>query len=401
MIVAPTIDEKTDFLRGITFKPTELIDPSDENAVVCMRTKNIQRDLDQEDLIAVPRHLVRNEDKFLREGDILISTANSWELVGKCTYVPKLPYPATAGGFISVVRAKSGTHPRFLYHWLNAPKTQFVLRHLGRQTTNISNLNVQRFKALEFPSFEYDEQRRIAAILDKADAIRRKREQALALADDLLKSTFLEMFGDPLLNSEGFDEAELGELADIASGLTKGRRLKPATPVRPVPYMRVANVQDGSLDLTEVKTIEATDTEIDKFRLLNGDLLLTEGGDPDKLGRGWVWREELPLSIHQNHIFRVRLNSDVIDPEILMLQIGSRRGKVYFLREAKQTTGIATINKRQLSSYPALLPPSDLQEKFLELSQATRMMRSRIEKALVSADQLFASLSQRAFRGEL
>ena len=107
MIQPSTIDDAAEFIRGITFKPDQLVELNNESSVVCMRTKNVQKDLDESDLIAVPRELVRHEKKLLREGDILMSTANSWELVGKCSYVSMLNYPATAGGFISIVRPRS------------------------------------------------------------------------------------------------------------------------------------------------------------------------------------------------------------------------------------------------------------------------------------------------------
>jgi type I restriction enzyme S subunit len=99
------------FIRGITFKPEDKVSPGSEGSAVCMRTANVQTDLDQSDLIAIPVDLVKREEQFLKEGDILVSTANSWNLVGKCSWVPKLAYAATAGGFISILRAD----PRRVY----------------------------------------------------------------------------------------------------------------------------------------------------------------------------------------------------------------------------------------------------------------------------------------------
>lgn len=285
---------------------------------------------------------------------------------------------------------------RYLFHFLAKRGFDDVVS--GSSQPQITGKGLTRVK-VPLPALK--EQRRIAAILDKADAIRRKREQALALADDLLKSTFLEMFGDPLLNSHGYEEIPLGNIADITSGLTKGRRLKDDQIVEALSYMRVANVQDGFLDLSEIKEIEATPAEIEKYLLLNGDLLLTEGGDPDKLGRGCVWRDEITKCIHQNHIFRARLTDDRLLPEVLSRQISSRRGKVYFLREAKQTTGIATINKRQLSAYPVLIPPLSTQKEYMAVQAAVSEQFLGLLKGIDDAVELFGSLSQRAFQGEL
>jgi len=148
------------------------------------------------------------------------------------------------------------------------------------------------------------EQRRIAAILDQAETLRTQRRTTLALLDSLTQSLFLDMFGDPVANDRGWaDNLTLGEVTDIASGVTKGRKLD-GKATREVPYLAVANVQDKALRLEGLKTIEATEDEIARYRLQKDDLLLTEGGDPDKLGRGTLWKEELHECIHQNHIFR-------------------------------------------------------------------------------------------------
>jgi type I restriction enzyme S subunit len=165
-------------------------------------------------------------------------------------------------------------------------------------------------------------QRRIAAMLDKADAVRRKRRESLRLLDGFLRSAFLEMFGDPVRNEKGWAIAQLETIADIVSGVTKGRKLQDHV-AQEVPYLRVANVQDGFLNLGEVKTIPATCSEIAKYRLEAGDIPLTEGGDPDRLGRGAIWRGEIDDCIHQNHIFRVRLHDGGFRPDYMSALLGS------------------------------------------------------------------------------
>jgi type I restriction enzyme, S subunit len=131
------------------------------------------------------------------------------------------------------------------------------------------------------------------------------------------------------------------------------------------------------------------------------DLLLTEGGDPDKLGRGTLWNNELPECIHQNHIFRVRLKTERLIPLFLNWLVGSQRGKKYFLRSAKQTTGIASINITQLKGFPLIVPPTPLQEAFADHIRALEALKANHQKALAELDALFASLQQRAFKGTL
>jgi type I restriction enzyme S subunit len=154
----------------------------------------------------------------------------------------------------------------------------------------------------------------------------------------------------------------LEEICAISSGITKGRK-PPNEPLFEVSYMAVANVQDGRLNLDLVKKIQASASEIERYRLLRGDLLLTEGGDPDKLGRGTTWNDEIIPCIHQNHIFRVRVNSPLVDMSFLSRLVASPVGKAYFLSKAKQTTGIASINLTQLRSFPVPLPPLNEQRR--------------------------------------
>lgn len=148
----------------------------------------------------------------------------------------------------------------------------------------------------------------------------------------------------------------LADAAEIAAGITLGRKPNDRELIE-VPYLRVANVQDGHLLLGDLSKIRATPTEIQRLALRDGDILLTEGGDLDKLGRGTCWRGQVPLCIHQNHIFRVRLPADRYEPDFVSFQIGSPYGKAYFLAHAKKTTGIASINQRVLGAFPLFSPP--------------------------------------------
>ncbi|MGI2014877.1 restriction endonuclease subunit S [Shewanella oncorhynchi] len=250
----------------------------------------------------------------------------------------------------------------------------------------------------EIPLPPLAEQKRIAAILDKADAIRRKRQQAIQLADDFLRAVFLEMFGDPVTNQKGWEEAVLKDIADIRSGVTKGKKINPDDAIT-LPYMRVANVQDGYLALDDIQEITVSRRDAEKCKLMIGDILLTEGGDPDKLGRGYVWSGEIDNCIHQNHIFSVRVNDQSkIRPAFLSAVISSQRGKQYFLKVGKQTTGIATINKTVLSEFLPFIPPVEVQDKYLEIS---KKVRSLFLGWGDNCSYAFNALSQKAFSGQL
>ncbi|MEO8899942.1 MAG: restriction endonuclease subunit S [Polyangiaceae bacterium] len=308
--------------------------------------------------------------------------------------------PVTFNQDLRALVPSSDVDPVYLTHFLRASEQKILglVDHASHGTTRLTS---DRMDGFEIPIPPLAEQRRIAEVLDRAEALRTKRRAALAQLDTLTQSIFLDLFGDPVSNSKKFPDTKvLGDVADLASGITKGRVLRGQS-TRTVPYLAVVNVQDRRLDLSLVKEIEASEDEINRYRLVQDDLLLTEGGDPDKLGRGTLWRGELPECIHQNHIFRVRLTGDELDPLFLNWLVGSQRGKRYFLRSAKQTTGIASINMGQLKKFPLLIPPIALQHDFARRIAAVEKLKSTQCASLDELDALFASLQHRAFRGEL
>ncbi len=164
---------------------------------------------------------------------------------------------------------------------------------------------------------------------------------------------------------EGWVWASLDMLGDIVSGVTKGIKRKTPLEMFETPYLRVANVQRGYLDLTEIKTIPASRDDIEKYTLQKGDILFNEGGDRDKLGRGWVWYGEINGCIHQNHVFRMRPLIKEIIPEIIS-HYGNTFGKLWFQNAGKQTTNLASINKGILQSFPVPLSPLKEQYEILK-----------------------------------
>jgi len=168
----------------------------------------------------------------------------------------------------------------------------------------------------------------------------------------------------PLL-PPGWCWTTLATIADIDGGITKDQKRRQTPTMREVPYLRVANVQRSYLDLQEMKTILAEDEEIAAMRLLKGDVLFTEGGDRDKLGRGWVWNDEIEECIHQNHIFRARLCLPLVEPKFVSLH-GNFFGQQWFTRTGKQTTNLASINKGVLSRFPVPLAPVNEQRRIVD-----------------------------------
>ena len=187
-------------------------------------------------------------------------------------------------------------------------------------------------------------------------------------------------------------------------GIAKGRNLE-GKPTQKLPYLRVANVQRGYLDLTEVKELDVLISETSKYLLKLGDILLTEGGDWDKLGRSTIWKEQIPHCVHQNHIFRVRLITSEILPEWVSYFTNSEQGQTYFKDASKQTTNLASINLSQLKACPIPLPPLAEQERIVaELERRLTIVaqvETAIQTGLARSARLRQAILKRAFRGEL
>ncbi len=201
---------------------------------------------------------------------------------------------------------------------------------------------------------------------------------------------------------EGWVWARLESISALKGGLTvDGKRQDPTA--RSVPYLRVANVQRGYLDLSEVKNISAPANDIEALRLQHGDILFNEGGDRDKLGRGWIWEGQLADCIHQNHVFRARLISSDMPPKLVSWW-GNSFGKDYFQREGKQTTNLASINLTKLSAFPVPLPPLAEQHRIVaEVDRHLSLLRetgAQVDANLKRAERLRQSILSRAFSGK-
>ena len=305
--------------------------------------------------------------------------------------------------------------PKFMYRLINSPicKNQFNSHLTG---IGVPNLHLRDIKNVSIPLPPLSEQRRIVDLIESLFAkLDEAKEKAQAVVDgfELRKSAILhKAFTGELTerwrkeHGVGLDSWEIKPLMEVASlqtGLMKGKRYEGKTVF--LPYLRVANVQDGFLDLKEIKEIEVSPSSVSRYLLKRGDVLFTEGGDFDKLGRGTVWEEEIPNCLHQNHIFVVRPDESVLNPYFLSYQAGSKYGKTYFMSCSKQTTNLASINSTQLKGFPVRLP--SLAEQIEIISLITNLLnleqqaKEAAEAVLVQIDTMKKAILARAFRGEL
>jgi type I restriction enzyme S subunit len=393
------LGEIAEFIRGVTYKPTDLMGNFSEGSIVCMRTANVQKLLDETDLLSIPRSLVRNEVKILREGDLLVSTANSWNLVGKCCWVPSLNYLATVGGFIAALRGdKTKVNLRYLYHWFNSPDTQVDARNCGRQTTNISNMDIGRCLALMIPLPPLPEQRRIAAILDKADALRAKRREAITKLDQLLKSVFLEMFGDTTLAT-----TSVAELAPSAGAIRTGpfgsQLLHSEFVDHGIAVLGIDNAVSNAFAWAKPRFITAEKySQLSRYRVNPGDVLITIMGT---CGRCAVVPDDIPTAINTKHLCCISIDRTRCEPEFLHSYFLLHPVARNYLESRAKGAIMAGLNMGIIKELPVALPSIEKQRHFVSIKKS---VGRQLEQALTQEnrfDELFAGLQQHAFAGTL
>ena len=254
---------------------------------------------------------------------------------------------------------------------------------------------------MKIPLPSLPEQRRIADILDRAEALRAKRKAALAQLDEFVKSVFIEMFGDPMKNPKNFKITKLSEVGEVSSGLTLNSQ-RSNKKENLFPYLRVANVFRNKLDLSEIKYIHISDSETDKYMLKRDDVLIVEGhGNIEEIGRAAVWKGEIANCAHQNHIIKVRLNENYIKPYFASSFLNIYGNKGYFYSKSRTTSGLNTISTNKVRDVKIFLPPIDLQLMFEKIVLETEKTQQSQQQSLLELNNLFDSLSNEAFTGKL
>jgi type I restriction enzyme, S subunit len=288
------------------------------------------------------------------------------------------------------------------------------IQSLGTGTT-VKGIRLEDIRSLQIDLPSTNEQKRIAdkldAVLARVDACRdrldriptilkRFRQSVLAAATSgKLTEDWREMHP----NMEEWSDVKLSDIADIQGGVTKDSK-KQSLDDEEVPYLRVANVQRGYIDLTEVKTIRVPANKLKNLLLEPGDIFFNEGGDIDKLGRGWIWEGQIERCSFQNHVFRARLHDKSNQPKYISWW-GNSRGLDFFLRAGKQTTNLASINKSLLSGLPIRLPPGAEQAEIVRrvenLFGFADRLEARYNAARAQVEKLTPAMLAKAFRGEL
>jgi len=349
----------------------------------------------------------------LRRGDIVIAgSGETHEEIGSAAAFV-YDFRAFAGGDTIVFRPNSTADSCFVAYSLNADAAARFKAKMG-QGSSVIHISARNLLNLPIPHPPLPQQRRIAEILSTVDDAIEATEALIAKQQQIKSGLMHDLFtrgvwteasiaraqqdGLPAASSakpgqlrppretapELYKESALGwipkdwevkllgAMSEIVSGVTLNASSDAG--VRVVPYLRVANVQDGYLDLSEVKTVCVSEAQFVKLQLRQGDVLMNEGGDFDKLGRGTIWNCEIEPCVHQNHVFRVRPKLDQLDAHYLAFWSQSDFGKKYFVLNSKQSTNLASINSTQLNRFPVFCA------SFVEQKEIVRLLGSVVKK---------------------
>jgi type I restriction enzyme S subunit len=349
--------------------------------------------------------------KVIKVHDTLFATVRPY--LRNIAQVPShLDNEICSTGFCVIRANTERAEPDYLYYVAlsNAFVERIVAQQRGSSYPAVSD-KVVLGELIPLPPLP--EQRRIARVLSAIQRAIAAQDDLIAAARQVKRSMMERLFrygpgAEPALTKETefgpvprhWDMKLLRKCAFVQTGAAKGRRFGDAHTIT-VPYLRVANVQDGYLDLSEIKNIRIKESEIERYSLQPGDVVLTEGGDFDKLGRGFIWRGQIPNCIHQNHIFAVRTEREILLPEYLAYLVQSDYGKAYFLKVAHRTTNLASINSTKLKVFPALVPHLDEQEPIVRILSTVDHKIAAEQQRKAALQELFKSTLRQLMTGQI
>lgn len=336
----------------------------------------------------------------MRNGDIIIAKITPCFENGKLALVSLEHLFAFGSTEFHVLRPTGTVEPRLLYHLLSSERIQVEGRNQMKGAAGQKRVPSEFFRAFEFRvPRSLAAQRRIAAILDKADAIRRKLQQSLRLSDDFLCSVFLDMFGNPVLASKVKTVVKVADAGDVQLGRQRAPKYQSGKHTRP--YVRVANVFENRIDVTDLLSMDFDTNDFRKYKLEAGDILLNEGQSTELVGRPAMWRNEVADCCFQNTLVRFKAKNGICDPYYALFVFLHYLWFGRFASLSSKTSSVAHLGAARFAEMPFPLPDIRSQQTFAKIAKKIHQSQTQLRNQMSDARDLFASLQQRAFRGEL
>lgn len=383
-------------------KPGFAVGERAPDGVIQVRMNNVDTDgnLDLNDVIRVPATEKQIADCSLISGDVLFNNTNSTELVGKSTVFREHSEPVTFSNHFTRLRVDAKRlDPFYLARWLTRQQQCRVFEGLCTRWVGQSAVRSEKLLGLKIPLPPLPEQKRIADILDKASAIRRKRQTVQNELLSLPRRLFNQMFGNVVQNERGWTIVKVADAGEVQLGRQRSPKYQSGKFTRP--YMRVANVYEDRLDLRDVLSMDFDERDFATYKLEFGDLLLNEGQSTELVGRPAMWRGDLPDCCFQNTLVRFRADPEVTNPEFALAVFREYLQRGAFARISSKTSSVAHLGARPFAAMPFPLPARNDQDRFATLRDQLRHATDHTSRAYSESKALFSTIVHRAFRGEL
>ena len=342
----------------------------------------------------------------LKEGDLLVVEGGD---VASCAIIETPIRNLFFQNALHRVRPLHNESVAFLRYWLMTAKSYGYIDLICNKAT-IAHFSKEKFIALPILVIPQDIQSKIVSFLDleckQIDDLLSKSRSSIEEYKKLKQAVVTQAVtkgvrGEREMKDSGVEwigeipkewrKTQLRHCATIKSGITLGKSYSKDTVLIERPYLRVANVQGGYVDLNDLATIQVTPDEDLKYRLHSGDVLMTEGGDRDKLGRGCVWHGEIEPCLHQNHVFAVQTNETVLLPEFLEYLTASNVGRSYFDVTAIKTTNLACTSSSKVLAFTIPLPPIEEQ---IEIVSYIKKRSLELNKLIMKKELLVQELER-------
>jgi type I restriction enzyme S subunit len=345
----------------------------------------------------IPSEAPSRARQLVQQNDVLVATVRP-NLNGVALVSIDLDGATASTGYCVLRTKRDELDSSYLYYWVQTKS--FVADMMSKATgANYPAISDKIIKQSKIPLPPLEEQIRIAAILDKADAIRRKRKQAINLADDFLRSVFLDMFGDPVTNPKGWDKISMSDFGTFKNGLNFGR----GESGNSLYCLGIGDFKslDRIEDVTALSKVELNKLPTEDYFLKNDDLVFVRSnGNKALVGRCITMHPGEEKVTFSGFCIRYRIENSKLDANFLnlCLRIPSMKNEML---QGGQGANIQNINQKLLASLSIPLPPIEHQKRFSDLVSTFRLLLTKKQNSLKGGSELFNSLSQKAFSGKL
>lgn len=383
-------------IRGVSYGGGDVLDQPQQGYRPILRANNIDNgSINFDDLVYVPERYISEKQKLKKDDIVIAASSGSIDVVGKAAQIDS-DWEGSFGAFCKVLRPSSDVNPKYIAYYFKTPIYRKTISHLAAGA-NINNLRNEHLDKLQIALPEPATQKEVALLLSKAETVLEKRRQTIRLADEFLKSAFLEMFGDPSRNSKDWP---IKKISDVLIASQYGTSKKSNNENRGYIILGMGNISyDGQIDLTRVNSVDLSEKEFEELKLVPGDIIFNRTNSTELVGKTACWNRE-EKAVLASYLIKLKLKSDVI-PEFFAFLLNTSFYKNIFTQRCKKAVGQSNISPTLLREFEVFLPPKSRQQEFADLVQKVEKLKEKLKASETQLQNLFNSLMQRAFRGEL